>query len=98
MTAAIAISPALYTFVMLGMIALTLPVSFSCAAAPLRLLTSEQYAGWLPLAAGVLLALVLLAAGVALLLLAAVVLLLLLPHPANNAEAMSARMNTPEAR
>ena len=99
MTAAIAISPALYTFVMLGMIALTLPVSFSCAAAPLRLLTSEQYAGWLPLAAGVLLALVLLAAGVALLLLAAVVLLLLLlPHPANNAAAVRVRMSTAEAR
>ncbi len=85
----------LYAFVMLEMIALTPPVSFSSAAALLKLLTSEQYAGWLPLAAGV--ALVLLAAGV-LLLLAAVALLLLLPHPANNAAAMRASMSTAETR
>jgi hypothetical protein len=78
---------------MLEMIALKLPLSFSCAAAFLRLLTSVQYAGWLLLAAAVLL---LLAAAV-LLLLAAVVLLLV-PHPANNAAAMSATMSIAERR
>ena len=88
----------LYAFVMLEMIALTPPVSFSCAAALLKLLTSGQYAGLLLLAAVALLLLaavaLLLLAAVALLLLAAVVLLLLLlPHPASNPAAMRATMS-----
>ena len=93
LTAETAIWPVVYAFVMLEMIALKLPLSFSCAAALLKLLTSGQYAGWLPLAAVVLLLLaavvLLLLAAVVLLLLAAVVLLLL-PHPANNAAATRA--------
>jgi hypothetical protein len=79
--------PELATFVMLATIALGLPVAFSCATALLKLLTSEQYAGVLPLAAVVLL----LAAGVLLLLAAVVLLLLPLPHPARNAAAVRAR-------
>ena len=92
MTAEIATSPELATFVMLATIALGLPVPLSCATAPLKLLTSEQYAGVLPLAAVVVLAaaVVLVAAGVVLLLLAAVVLLPL-PHPARNPAAATAR-------
>lgn len=80
LTAEIAIWPVVYAFVMLETIALTPPVSFSSAAAFLKLSTSEQYAGVPPLAA------------VVLLLLAAVVLLLL-PHPANNAATMRASMS-----
>ena len=89
LTAEIAICPVLYTFLMLEMIALKLPLSFSCATALLRLLMSEQYAGLLPLAGVVLL---LLLAAVVLLVLAAVVLLLL-PHPASSAAAMRASMS-----
>jgi predicted membrane protein len=86
---------------MLEMIALKLPLSFSCAAAFLRLLTSVQYAGWLLLAAAVLLLLaaaVLLLLAAAVLLLLAAVVLLLVPHPANNAAAMSATMSIAERR
>lgn len=89
LTAAIAIWPVLYAFVMLEMIALTPPVSLSCATALLKLLTSGQYAGLLLLAAAVLL----LAAVVLLLLAAVVLLLLLLPHPASNPAAMRATMS-----
>jgi hypothetical protein len=82
LTAEIAICPVLYTFLMLEMIALGLPLSFSCATALLKLLTSGQYAAVLLVLAG---AVLLVLAGAVLLVLVAVVLLLVLPHPASNA-------------
>ena len=91
LTAEIAIWPVVYAFVMLETIALTPPVSFSCAAAFLKLSTSEQYAG-VPLAAAGA------AAAAAVLLLLAAVVLLLLPHPANNAAATRASMSIAERR
>ena len=89
LTAEIAICPVLYTFLMLEMIALALPLSFSCATALLKLLTSEQYAAALPLAGAVLLVV----AGAVLLVLVAVVLLLVLPHPASNGAAVRASIS-----
>jgi hypothetical protein len=44
LTAEIAICPVLHTVVMLEMVALGLPLSFSCATALLKLLTAGQYA------------------------------------------------------
>jgi hypothetical protein len=80
-----AVCPDVATFVMLATIALGLPVAFSCATAPFKLLTSEQYAGLPAAGAAALLPadVVLLAAAVVLL--AAAVVELLLPHPATNA-------------
>ena len=80
----------LYTVVTLEMIALVLPLSFSCATPLLKLLTSGQYAAVLLVLAGVVL---LVLAAVVLLVLAAVVLLLVLPHPASNDAAVRASIS-----
>jgi hypothetical protein len=95
LTAEIAICPALYTVVMLEMLALGLPLSFSCATALLKLLTAGQYAAVLLVLAG---AVLLVLAGAVLLVLVAVVLLLVLPHPASNGEAVRASMSTAARR
>jgi hypothetical protein len=80
----------LYTVVTLEMIALVLPLSFSCTPALLKSLTSGQYAAVLLVLTG---AVLLVLAGAVLLVVAAVVLLLVLPHPASNDAAVRASIS-----